>query len=142
MGISIRPMAVDDAGRVGELTRQLGYEASTSDLTARIERMPAGSVAFLAVDDGEIVGWIHGLNRELLFYPRILEIGGLVVDGTRRGEGIGRLLVEALADWGRERGHTLIFARSNTKRDQAHRFYEDLGFRREKESYTFSLGIS
>ena len=141
MDITIRPLTVDDAERVAELTRQLGYEVSTTDVATRIEGMPAGSVAFVAVAGGEIVGWIHGLNRELLFYPRILEIGGLVVDEAIRGKGTGRLLVEALADWGRGRGHTLIFARSNTKREQAHRFYEDLGFRREKESYTFSLGV-
>jgi GNAT superfamily N-acetyltransferase len=51
----------------------------------------------------------------------------LVVDPTRRSEGIGKRLLAAACDWGRERGATHLELDSAEARADAHRFYEREG---------------
>ena len=134
-------MEQGDAEQVAELTRELGYDMSVVQTRDRIANQSDGGVVLVAVSAGEVVGWIQGLNRELLIYPRVLEVGGLVVSAPHRARGIGRALIGALTEWGRGRGHIEIFVRSNIMRDGAHAFYEGLGFIRAKTSYTFSFEI-
>jgi hypothetical protein len=43
--------------------------------------------------------------------------------------------------WGRRRGRSLVRLRSNTVRDEAHRFYEAIGYRNTKTSYTFEKAM-
>ncbi len=74
-------------------------------------------------------------------YPRVLEISGLAVAATARGQGVGTCLVDAVTQWGRSRGHDQLFVRSNVARDEAHQFYESVGFTRQKTSYTFAKAI-
>ena len=47
----------------------------------------------------------------------------LVVTASRRGEGIGRRLLEAAAEWGRAHGCTHLELSSAVTRRDAHRFY-------------------
>ncbi len=134
-------MEQGDAEQVAELTRELGYVMSVDDTRDRIADQSDDGVVLVAVSAGQVVGWIQGLNRELLIYPRVLEVGGLVVSAPHRMRGIGRALIGALIEWGRGRGHTEIFVRSGVLRDGAHAFYEGLGFARAKTSYTFSFQV-
>jgi GNAT superfamily N-acetyltransferase len=94
-------------------------------------------VALVADAAGRIVGWIHALDRVLLQWKRVLEIGGLVIDQDRRGEGIGAGLVDAVAEWAQLHGHTTLFVRSNVVREGAHDFYPALGFAHWKTSHTY-----
>ena len=134
-------MTPADAPQVAELARQLGYNPSTGEISDWLDASHNQRVALVVEEDDKIVGWIQAHDLELLQYPRVLEIGGLIVDERARGAGIGKLLVVAVADWGRDRGHTEIFVRSNVTRDGAHNFYEGLGFERTKTSHTFSVDI-
>ena len=47
----------------------------------------------------------------------------LVVTAARRGEGIGRRLLDAATDWARARGCTHLELNSAPARKDAHRFY-------------------
>lgn len=134
-------MTSGDAEQVAILTGQLGYDVPAAETKRRIEDAAADGVLLVAAVGGEIVGWIQGLNRELLIYPRILEVGGLVVAEQHRGKGFGSALLARLIEWGKANGHTRVFVRSSVARAGAHRFYEELGFGREKTSHTFSLEI-
>ena len=125
---TIRAMTVADIDRVSELAGELGYDVSPVEVAQRIGSQPEDGVALVAVCDGEVAGWIHGLDRRLLQYPRVLEVGGLVVGEQYRGRGIGKGLIDAITAWGAEHGHSRIFVHSNVVRDGAHQFYEDLGF--------------
>ncbi len=134
-------MLPEDAEQVTGLTQELGYDMAVTDTRERILALAEGGAMFVAVARSEVVGWIQGLSRELLIYPTILEVGGLVVTENAQRQGIGKALLAALADWGREHGHTRMFVRSSIRRDGAHRFYESLGFKHEKTSHTFSMEI-
>lgn len=139
----IRPMTTRDAAAVAELTRQLGYEVTAEEIVDRYDKLVStpGSVALVAENDGRIVGWVQALDRVLLQWNRVLEIGGLVVDQSRRGEGIGALLVDAVAQWARQNGHTTLFVRSNVVREGAHDFYPALGFTHWKTSHTYVMEL-
>ena len=54
----------------------------------------------------------------------------LVVAGDERGQNIGRMLVEAVERWCRDRGCALIEVTSNDRRTEAHAFYRHLGYER------------
>jgi ribosomal protein S18 acetylase RimI-like enzyme len=89
----------------------------------------------------EVVGWAQGHDLDLLQYPRVLEVGGLVVSDQFRGRGVGKMLVDALIAWGRQRGHDEVRVRSSITRAGTPEFYEALGFTRVKTSYTFAQEI-
>jgi GNAT superfamily N-acetyltransferase len=139
--ITIRAASPDDAPVLSRLSNQLGYDRPVEETRDRIARSSNLEALFVAEVDGEIVGWIHGYDVELVQYPRFMEIGGLVVADQSRGTGIGRRLVEAVVEWGRDRGHSEVRVRSNVIRDGAHAFYEGIGFTREKTSHTFALPL-
>ncbi len=138
--LRVRRMVAADAAAVAALSQKLGYEASFREVCGRIGDLETNSlaVAYVAVVDGVVAGWIQAHDRRLLQYPRVLEIGGVVIAEDLMGEGVGRQLVEAVCTWGRARGHDRLWARSNIQRSGAHDFYESIGFVREKNSYAFS----
>ena len=143
MTLAIRPMTVDDATTVAELARQLGYDVAGDEIAERLDRVTrdVGSTALVADDAGNIVGWVHALDRVLLQEKRVLEIGGLVVDANRRGEGIGAQLVDAVSQWAHQNGHTTVYVRSNVIREGAHDFYPALGFALQKTSHTYVMEL-
>lgn len=57
-------------------------------------------------------------------YGRRAWVEDLVVDPTRRSGGVGRALLEAAKDWGREHSATHLELDSGDPRTDAHRFYE------------------
>jgi GNAT superfamily N-acetyltransferase len=58
-----------------------------------------------------------------------------VVAADRRGEGIGRPLVERVARWALERGLEQVSVRSNIARMESHPFYERAGYIRVKTQH-------
>jgi GNAT superfamily N-acetyltransferase len=142
--IVIRLATVEDAERVAALSTQLGYPTSpeeTGRYLAHIEQEPA-HVFYVAAQDGWVVGWIHVRVRALVQVGRAGEIEGLVVDEAYRGRGIGRLLMQQSEQWMRERSCGSVYVRSNITRDEAHRFYEGLGYEHTKTSLTFRKMLS
>ncbi len=54
----------------------------------------------------------------------------LVVTKAARGRKLGRMLVEAVEQWCRDKGCGLIEVTSNDRRASAHAFYRHLGYDR------------
>jgi len=61
----------------------------------------------------------------------------LVVNEAYRGKGIGEKLLAGIEDWAKERGIQAVFLRSNIVREEAHRFYEKVGYKNTKTSKIF-----
>lgn len=137
--MEVRPMIPSDLTVAADLSTQLGYPASVADLHLRLDGIAERSTdaVFVAVIEGTVVGWIHAASRVALESEPWLEIAGLVVDGERRGHGIGRVLLDAAERWGRERGNRVARVRSRLAREAAHRFYEREGYRRLKTQHVF-----
>ncbi|HVL17886.1 MAG TPA: GNAT family N-acetyltransferase, partial [Gemmatimonadales bacterium] len=92
-GPRIRPVTSEDAAAVAALSGQLGYPVAAEAIAARLERLLGRDdqlVLAAVADDGELAGWIHAAEQDLVEAERRCEILGLVVDGRRRRGGIGR----------------------------------------------------
>lgn len=138
--IEITPMKPEDAPAVAELTSQLGYPATYSEIQQRFDRIQfeAGHALLVArTSSGTPCGWIH-LRPELsLETGSKLEVAALVIDEKLRGLGIGAKLMSAGENWAQKNGSRIVHLRSNVIRSDAHRFYERLGYQLKKTSHLF-----
>nr|WP_243438035.1 GNAT family N-acetyltransferase [Streptomyces sp. FH025] len=83
----------------------------------------------VAVLDGRIVGYTRQVPATPLAVNRhVRQIQGLAVDGTLRGRGIGRRLVEAVCDAARAAGARKMTLRVLGWNAPARRLYESCGF--------------
>lgn len=137
--MSIRAMSVDDAPRVAVLTGELGYSTSAKEMGQRIARQAAvpGRMAFVAEEDGVVLGYIDLSTEMHLHIESKARIDGLVVSEAARGKGVGALLCRRAEDWAREQGLRCMMLTSRSTRERAHAFYERDGYRRTKVSYLF-----
>jgi GNAT superfamily N-acetyltransferase len=144
MQVAIRKMALEDAEAVNGLTRQLGYVLSIPDTKGQMEQVLCKNdhIAYVAVLEGKVVGWIHAFLVISMESKSFLEIGGLVIDERLRGHKIGSALVETVKQWSATRHIVALRVRSNRKRTDAHRFYLTTGFREIKEQKVFALDLA
>jgi GNAT superfamily N-acetyltransferase len=135
----IRQVRIDDSDRVAELSGTLGYPVRSGTMRDRVSRFLAldSHLIVVAESAGQVVGWIHGGEQELLEMGLRCEILGLVVAEGQRGLGVGRRLVKAVEDWARSRGLAEIFVRSNVIRPESHPFYERVGYTRYKTQHAY-----
>lgn len=128
---AIRPATAADAPRIAELLGQLGYPATSGDVTTRLATLSghAGAVVFVADLDGTVTGVASGhVFPALHSSAPAAWLTSMVVADEWRGRGIGRLLVEAVERWAAERGATRLALTSALHRTAAHAFYERLGY--------------
>ena len=137
--MNVRPAHPSDARRIAELSGQLGYPSTSSEIESRMECLLTGgrTAIFVAVEDAVVVGWISVRSDLTLEGGSFAEIAGLIVADGRRGAGIGRALLETAEAWARERGHGRLRVRSNVVRARAHAFYKRLGYETTKHQAVF-----
>ena len=109
--------------------REGGNESLYAAAFAEIERDP-NNLIFVVDIAGAVAGCaqltiIPGLGRRAV---RRGQIESVRVSSGHRGQGLGRWFMEALIEAARERGCGLVQLTSDTRRLDAHRFYESLGF--------------
>ncbi|MER7505077.1 GNAT family N-acetyltransferase [Nonomuraea pusilla] len=95
----------------------------------------------VAERDGEVIGtmqlsYLSGLGR--LGATRC-QIEAVRVAAARRGEGLGRRMIQWAVDRARARGCVLVQLTSDKSRVDAHRFYDSLGFVDSHIGYKLSL---
>jgi GNAT superfamily N-acetyltransferase len=142
--VTVRTARLEDAPRLAELSAALGYPVSAEVMAGRLKAVLAqssGVVLLAELSSGLVIGWIHGVEQELLESDRRCEIVGLVVDGEYRGGGTGRRLVLATEEWARARGLGQMAVRSNVVRLESHPFYERLGYRRVKTQHAYRKAL-
>ncbi|MBW3562265.1 MAG: GNAT family N-acetyltransferase [Actinobacteria bacterium] len=129
----VRLLAADQLGAHREDPTEL---ADYLDAFERIETDP-NNLLLVVEDDGVVVGTL-----QLTFIPYLTYRGGwraqveaVRVAADRRGSGLGRQLMEWAVEQAEERGCHLIQLTSNKVRDDAHRFYESLGFAATHEGF-------
>ena len=135
----IRELRFADTAAVANLCGQLGYPATPEQVVRRLARLLAepSHAAFVAVEEGEVAGWLHVFLAPNLESDLFAEIGGLVVADAWRSRRIGARLVAHARAWAAERGVTTLRVRSRTEREAAHRFYRREGFVEAKRQAVF-----
>jgi len=135
--IAVRPAVPDDLETMVALLRELF--ALEPDFRFDPVRQRRGlallladrlrRVALVAERDGAVVGMVTG---QLVVSTS--EGGGsvlvedMVVIGTARRQGVGRLLLRAVETWARGRGATRLQLLADRENEAALRFYERLGW--------------
>lgn len=139
MNFNIRKCMPNDAKDVQILSQQLGYSLSiteTRELISQVNKY-VDHIVLVAEKDEKISGWIHAFKALRIESKPFIEIGGLVVDDESRKLGIGKQLVNEIYKWAKQQDCEDLRVRCNTKRSEAHRFYNALGFMESKEQKVF-----
>lgn len=139
--VILRPIADQDTRAVAMLAQQLGYDGDPAAMAQRLLALRASSehAVWVAEQAGRVQGWVHVFRAMRVESDPFAEIGGLVVEQQMRGTGLGRLLVQACADWARAQGLVRLRVRTNTQRLATHQFYQHLGFAALKSQQVFAL---
>ena len=137
--VSVRPATIGDVPRLAELSGVLGYPVAIEQLADRVARLLTRDEDVLLVAEraGQVVGWVHGAEQELVESGPRCEILGLVVGAEQRRAGGGRRLVAAIEMWALQRGLEEVSVRSAITRSESHPFYERLGFVRVKTQHVY-----
>jgi ribosomal protein S18 acetylase RimI-like enzyme len=136
-GLLLRDARPEDADAIAALIAALGFEAEASDIGRRIVELCQSGQQALVAERRKIVAVLTTSKMTVLHRPRpVGRISMLIVDEGYRGTGIGRAIVAEAEKRLTEAGCGLIEVTSNRRLQQAHRFYERLGF--ERTSYRFA----
>ena len=141
--IIIREAEIEDSEAIAKLGIQLGKEVTTEEIAKRLKEMKDDNLqkTFVAEENGAILGWVNVTAYKEILSGTQARIGGLVVDINTRGKGIGRKLMDMTEEWAREKGSKSMKLNSNTKRIEAHTFYEKIGYTKVKEQASFKKDL-
>jgi ribosomal protein S18 acetylase RimI-like enzyme len=140
----IRYAQPGDAAALAQLMCELGYETTKSEMQMRLQRIATDERCrtFVAVCDGNVCGMIGTLT-----YPSIEHndpsgrIVALVILRTMRRRGIGRALLATAEKDFAQRGIRRIGLNTQLAREDAHKFYESLGYERNGWRFVKQLSV-
>jgi GNAT superfamily N-acetyltransferase len=141
---SIRPAAESDAEPIARLSTELGYPADAQAIRQRLHTLldSRNDRVIVALDSGEVVGWLQAHASHVLESGFRVEIVGLIVSPTVRRRGVGRDLVAEAERWAGSLGAEVVVVRSNAKRTESHSFYPALGYTADKTQVVYRKALA
>jgi ribosomal protein S18 acetylase RimI-like enzyme len=131
--VTIRHAKLNDASGLAVLMCELGYDTKRAEMETRLKVIlpnPAYKT-FVAVIDGYVCGMIGTITCASYEHNdpsgRIL---ALVTLSAARRRGIGRALIATAEKDFAQRGVTRVALNTQLTREDAHQFYESLGYQR------------
>ncbi|WP_152393385.1 GNAT family N-acetyltransferase [Paenibacillus guangzhouensis] len=133
-------LLVDDELGISRERFEIPIPQAYIDAFSAIEKQIGNSI-IVAIDNKKVIGclqltFIPGLAR---FGMTRAQIEGVRVDKLYRRKGIGEALFRHAIDSAKAYGCGLIQLTTDKKRDEAHRFYERLGFVSSHEGMKLAL---
>ena len=140
MEINFRKAKVDDLEDVVELLAddQLGSVREQAGRPLPLiyreafERMShqIGNDLYVTIKEGEVIGCmqltvIHGISRKGMSR---CQIEAVRISSQVRGGGIGKKMMKFAIEHARKQGCGLVQLTTDLRREEAHKFYKDLGF--------------
>jgi GNAT superfamily N-acetyltransferase len=141
----IRPVTPADAAALQPLLAQLGYALDAAEISARIARVAEAEGHYLVLAEGAggaPDALLHVFGRAALEKPAEAVVQALVVRDGLRGRGLGRAMMALAEAWARQAGYRHISLSSQVRRDDAHAFYERLGYARYATSHQFRKALA
>jgi ribosomal protein S18 acetylase RimI-like enzyme len=142
---SIRDAELNDAPGLAVLMSELGYETDHTEMETRMELILShpGYKTFVAIMGGSVCGMIGSLTYPSYEHDdpsgRIL---ALVTLSTARRCGIGRALIATAEKDFAQRGIRRVSLDTRLTREDAHKFYELLGYERNGWRFVKQLQVS
>ena len=139
--IEIRAARADDAEQLVDLMALLEHRVDAAGVARRIAAMSiAGLPQLVAIEADEVMG-LCGLHLMTAIHrdAPVGRITILVVREDARGRGMGRMLVHAAEEILRARGCAFLEVTSNRKLEDAHLFYEAIGY--DRTSFRFAKAL-
>jgi len=140
-GPRLRDAKPADAPAIVALVQLLGHTVDEKGVRERINLLAADNLApLVATLDKKIVG-LCGISLMAAIHRErpVGRINILVVAEEARGQGIGRLLLEAAEAQLRELGCGLVEITSNDRLTEAHAFYRAMGYERTSIRFAKTL---
>lgn len=133
MPVLIRPFRTEDLERVYRIEEASFREAWPKSFFTYIQGK-APALFLVAVEGGEIVGYVVGEMREIMFsgVPHRFKMGhilNIAVETSRRGMGVGTLLIEEIESRFRERSASKVTLEVRESNTAARLFYQRRGYR-------------
>ena len=146
MNVEIRDADDGDAEALAPLIEQLMHKPQTAEeIRLRLSRLAGTDVdrVLVAVVDGRVAG-VAGVTYAWLLHADAptARLMSIVLEARCRGQGIGRLLVEASVEQARIWGCDRIELTSRLERGAAHSFYEAVGFEHTSKRFSMPVRLS
>jgi GNAT superfamily N-acetyltransferase len=145
--IEIRQANCEDLPSILGLYQQNGIDDKevlsideANDMLNKFKQYPNYAI-YVATFENEVVGTFALLIMDNLAHKGTPSgvVEDVVVDENFRSRGIGKKMMEFAIEKCRNQGCYKLMLSSNIKRDMAHRFYENLGFK--KHGYSFLIEL-
>ena len=134
----IRTARLEDAEAINQLNKEeLGYEIALVETTKQLKNILAQPEMYV-IDVYEkdstrkVLGYVHAQKYETLLSTTMFNILALAVSSNVQKQGIGRQLMERIEKQGKERGYHGVRLNSGEQRNEAHHFYECIGYHSTK----------
>lgn len=129
--INVRQAFPEDAGAIARLMACLGYPTTAEQMLVRMGTIAIDPAygTFVAILKDKTVGMVGTCISPLYEHDQPAgRIVALCVDPKARRSGTGSILVEHAEQWLYGHGATVILVNSASDRQDAHAFYESLGY--------------
>jgi ribosomal protein S18 acetylase RimI-like enzyme len=141
--VAIREARPEDSEAIAELLGELGYPTDPSDCERRLERIgrDPSSRLFVATVNDRVAGLAGFHLLPLVEHDEPgCQLTALVVGEEYRRTGVGSELVRTVVREARSRGGRRVLVNTARHREDAHAFYERLGFEATGLRFIKTLG--
>ncbi len=143
--LTIRDAQRDDATVLAQLMCELGYETTPEEMETRLKLILSNAAykTFVAIMDGHVCGMIGTIT-----YPSYehndpgARILALVTLSAARRRGVGRALIAAAEKDLAQRGFRRVSLNTQFTREDAHKFYESIGYERNGWRFVKQLSVT
>lgn len=142
--INVRLCALSDADAIQKLSMSgLGYDYPIEKLRGKLKALleSQANCVLVAEFDGEVVGYIHAVDYDLLYADHCKNIMGIAVSPEHRRQGIGKALLSAVEQWAKATRADRVRLCSGEERISAHEFYKSCGYSCSKTQLNFSKNL-
>jgi len=137
--VKVREATIKDSAAIADIsTNTLGYQCDSCLVERRIKEMDSDKQkVYVAVENNEVVGFVHVELYQLLYQNDLANVLGLAVREDTQKRGYGKKLMLSVENWAQKMNCDAVRLNSGTERKEAHKFYIALGYKNTKEQKRF-----